>query len=89
MRVSYYGSFGSPSPDGIIRGYGWTDGGDPVDLVWVVMEDEPYRRADWETYTFILDELGKGKPYTPKMMRSLKDSRLKQMLLEEICRRAV
>jgi hypothetical protein len=56
------------------------------DLLWVEVGEQPYLMSDYETFIFILDELGKGKPYTPEMMKCLKDPRLKRKLLEEICR---
>ena len=86
---AYFGYFGTPSPDGIIYGYGWTDSGVQVELVWPSVTEEPVPRIQWETYNLILSALSKGKPYTPEMMRLLSDPRLKQMLLEEICKKAV
>ena len=89
MKEWHVGPFGIRSPDGNVYGRGWTDEDVEIELIWPEMIDKPYILDDYKTYTSILDELGKGKPYSPEMMRSLDDPRLKQKLLEVVCKRSI
>jgi hypothetical protein len=87
--ISHIGPFGTRSLDGTTRGYGWTDEGVQMELIWQEMWDEPFTMEEWKIYNRILDELNQNKPYSPQMMRSLNDPRLRQLILEEVCKRSI
>jgi hypothetical protein len=87
-KITHVGAFGTPSSDGNTYGNGWTDKGEQVELVWTDMAEEPYTREEWDRYIKFMNLLDEGRPYHPCMMARLHDPRLKQKLLEAVCKRS-
>jgi hypothetical protein len=88
LKIKRVGTFGTPSPDGNTYGQGWTDRGEEVELVWTAMADDPFTREDWERFNLFMNHLSEGRPYHPSMLTRLHDPRLKQKLLEAVCKRS-